>query len=358
MQDKKKNDVRLTEQDEMIGRVIVRNIANERSEGKCLTDEEIAMFIDKTDTEREKMMEHLAACDSCRSILREAVDLQEDMKLNASGQPRRLFYYAMPVAVAAGLLVFVMYRNPVPVQRQQKDMPVIAQPGQIKPRSDNAPDALKNEAVARKEVQRPSAGEIASQLFTRETAAPLIKSMKTEKSASYGFISTGQAEKAAFRAGVVLTDLELSLRAGDREKSLVFLNSLVALLESLEDASAPIASCKAALEGVGQNSPTEKFIGISREIEKYLKGKSLPDMAAFGSWAEGGRLAAAIEKRDFLAYYNGGKYIIESVAKKSIPVGAGASLKKIKSIADKKEAQPHISKRLEREFENLILLME
>ncbi len=95
--------------DDLIGRLLAREIGDEGASGPCPDEEQIAALMDGGlgRGEREAVLTHLAGCEDCRELLRTAVMLSE--RERESRAPARTWRVGLlvPYAAAAALLVAV-----------------------------------------------------------------------------------------------------------------------------------------------------------------------------------------------------------------------------------------------------------
>ncbi|MCP5051843.1 MAG: hypothetical protein GY940_32045 [bacterium] len=102
-------NARSSDPDERLGRLLSNGLSNgEAPAGSCLTSGEIAALVEGniTGSQRDRMMKHLSACNSCYDIFLLAADLHEDEN---AGLVRKVGpgKFLKPLALAASVLIVV-----------------------------------------------------------------------------------------------------------------------------------------------------------------------------------------------------------------------------------------------------------
>lgn len=228
------------------------------------SSEDLAAFIDGTlqGRARETVTEHLADCPECYRVFAETLRFQVE---HAEGRPKQhglgrtlALAASLVLALALGLWLARL----------------------VGPESASAPLGARLMAPAQATVQ---------DLWV-EPAIP-------------GFADQQDRRQAAFRAGVVLVDLQVAIRAGNAATA----SRLVRHLADL--AGKPGAS---ALQGALAD-PLAKDLDetLATALTEKPHGTLDPDALRFGRWAEVGRLAArsqdaaALQDPRFRAVLNG-----------------------------------------------------
>ncbi|MDX1502006.1 MAG: zf-HC2 domain-containing protein [Thermoanaerobaculia bacterium] len=108
----------------------------------------------------------------------------------------------------------------------------------------------------------------------------------------------------AFRLGVLSAELEVVLRAGDREAGEPLVREIVALLRPFELSQIEVEQYRRLLEELESDGPLEPLVERARETAATLPEAVGEEAGLYllGLWAEAGRLAAAAGDDDFLRH--------------------------------------------------------
>ncbi len=356
MAGEKYKDVRLNKRDEMIGRFLSREINKLEEKTACPSMEDIAAFIDGRlgQEEKEKIMSHLSSCGECYEIFLETVKTQEEMAQQSRAKIKRILYYSVPAAaIAAAAVLLIVFK--LVIQKPFEQAPVVAKHEEIKteiPKQETK-EVTKGEQKPESEVIRkytpPSASDMVKMIAKNTDLKLLTNSFREQPQVAYGFSENRSIEKTFFRTGVYLTDLEVALRAGERDKSLDIIKKTRELLEKIKGSEKLIAFYDGMKQKIEEGKSIEQFAGSSRQAEGLIKDKNVILYLKFGEWVEGGRLAAIAHDEDFynvdqVRYFEG----------KSLPEKVMRSLKEIENNIDKENLIQEEFKQMERLFKDLI----
>jgi len=319
MNDFSRKQAKKEEKDEIIGQALARAIKESAQADECPSDEVLSAFVDGTlkEQERETVVGHLAHCDKCYEIVSLAREMVKEER-PAKGR----WLYAPVAAVAAALLVIVLKF-------------FIQVPGPYSP---------------------PSSAQMVATLAKNTDPKSLSDSIKDERLVSFGFGSGLPLEKISFRAGVCLTDLDISLMAEDKPKPLQVMKGMISTLQPVEGASGIISFYSGISQKIEEGVSPKEFFGKSEKIEQFFRSKEVLWCLKFGEWAEGGRIGALTRNREFFDI-RAADYFIENLRGKDLPQGLFTSLDEIQGVLVRNEFTDNDFKHLERAFTDIVEIM-
>jgi hypothetical protein len=313
------------EKDVVIGRALTRAIKGSAQADECPSDEDLSAFVDGTldEQQRDKVVGHLSHCDRCYEVFSMAHEMiKEEKEVTSKAMIKRSWFYVPAAAVAAAVLVLLFKF-------------VIQIPGPYSP---------------------PSSSRIVATLAKNTDAKSLSNSIKDERLVSFGFGAGVPLEKISFRIGVCLTDLDISLMAEDKPKSLQVIKGMISTLQPVEGSAEVISLYNEISEKIEEGVPAKEFFGKSEKIEQFFKDKEVLLYLKFGEWTEGGRIAAVVKNREFFDIKSN-QYFIEKLEGRGLPQGVSKALEEIKGVLVKNEFQDRDFKRLETAFKDIFEMM-
>ncbi len=319
MDEKNKIDRLKDVEDEMLGKYLSMEVNKENPKTACPSEEHFAAFIDGNlnGEDRDALMGHLSSCDDCYELYTEVISMQEEMAKDSWLSSKVIKFIPYPLAAAAAILIMLF-------------------------------------------VFRDSYVEDLS--FVKERVAMLAADIDTE-SFSYGrsdgstydysFTDTTTLTSKSFRVGISLTDIELATTAEDKESTSVLLNNIIASLKSMNVSSESILIYDDMNKEIEEGGSLKQ---ISDRIDKAMF-INLRDylFVRFGQWCEGGRIAAVTGTGKFY-HIDDIRFFIRKLEKEGLPVGVNKSLQEIEKIVKENVYTEKQFSRLEKEYENLILL--
>ena len=310
------------EKDEIIGRALARAIKESAQAVECPSDEDLSAFMDGTldEQERDAIVGHLTHCDKCYEVVLMAREMGEEEKEERPA--KRIWFYAPAAAVAAAVLVIVFKF-------------VMQVPGPYSP---------------------PSSAQMVAALAKNTDPKSLSNSIRDERLVSFGFGAGVPLEKISFRIGVCLTDLDISLMAEDKPKSLQVIKGMISTLQPVEGSAEVMSFYKDISGKIEGNVSLKEFFGKSEKIEQFFKDKEVLLYLKFGEWTEGGRIGALTKNREFFDI-RAADYFIENLRGKDLPQGLFTSLDEIKGVLVRNEFTDNHFKQLERAFTDLVEIM-
>ena len=322
MSEEKKENIRLnSSEDEMLGRYISMEVNKVEADTVCPSEEDLAAFIDNTIdyVEKDRIAGHLSLCNDCYEVFSVATALQEEAPGESWFSVKSIIFRYIPysfAAAAAAILIMIYVFRDISV--------------------DKLSSVGDRVAVLAEDVDKGSI----PYLFRQESAD------------LYGFADMSSDEGSAFMAGAYLTDLELALLRDDKASALRLLSELVVLLKTAKGTEETITLYKNMEIEIEKGASLEQFAG---RTEKTALGVEGPLYVRFGQWCEGGRIAAIGKKSKF--YFVGDvKTFIKEFESADLPKGILDSLYEIKRIVIEEAYTEKQFRKLQREFESLILL--
>jgi hypothetical protein len=167
------------------------------------------------------------------------------------------------------------------------------------------------------------------------------------------FAGAGLTEEAvAFRTGVLLVDLHVTIHAGETGNAEVALAKLTETLEPpglQKELEKPMERARRAAERGRFDSLDKAAAELETGAEELLD----PFHLAFGKWAEAGRLAAVVGDRAFLRSpeFVGFR---EEVEERELPAPVAEALAEIDALTRGGLDSPEAMEELERSFGRLI----
>jgi hypothetical protein len=322
MSEENKENIRLNSRgDEMLGRYISMEVNKVEADTICPSEEDLAAFIDNTIdyVERDRIAGHLSSCNDCYEVFSVATELQEEVPGESWFSVKSIIFRYVPYSFAAAAAVFLIMISGISLLYVDKLSFV----------GDRV-------AVLAEDVDKESI----PYLF-RQGPADL-----------YGFADMSSGEGSAFRTGVYLADLELALLLDDKASALRLLSELVVLLKAAKGTDESITLYKNMEIEIGKGASLKQFTG---RAEKTVPGVEEPLYVRFGQWCEGGRIAAIERKSKFYFTDDVGTFIKEFESA-GLPKGLLDSLYEIKRAVIEEAYTEKQFRKLQREFESLILL--
>ena len=322
MSEENKENIRLNSRgDEMLGRYISMEVNKVEADTICPSEEDLAAFIDNTIdyVERDRIAGHLSSCNDCYEVFSVATELQEEAPVESWFSVKSIIFRYVPYSFAAAAAVFLIMISGISLLYDDKLSFV----------GDRV-------AVLAEDVDKESI----PYLFRQEPAD------------LYGFADMSSGEGSAFRTGVYLADLELALLLDDKASALRLLSELVVLLKAAKGTDESITLYKNMEIEIGKGASLKQFTG---RAEKTVPGVEEPLYVRFGQWCEGGRIAAIERKSKFYFTDDVGTFIKEFESA-GLPKGLLDSLYEIKRAVIEEAYTEKQFRKLQREFESLILL--
>ncbi|MCP4756890.1 MAG: zf-HC2 domain-containing protein [Proteobacteria bacterium] len=345
MKSSKKTKEKIT--DDELGRYLSNELSRDVQDETCPSANVIAKFIDGRLEGRkyEDLTAHLASCSDCYEIFSGAVALQEELALEKEPAVSGSVWMADVRTYANGI-----YSKLKKVLENRNRNLFLAAPAMAA--------AMFTFVLLSWPQTPPSFTQMVASLTQQSNAIQLSKSLKyTSTSFSiYGSDSELWLEKATFKAGVLLCGLEVALRAGDKEKSLLIIESLVSLVESLNGKSDAPVYLRNTLERIQSDQIPESILDQSQHVKKLFEEKEVDFFLRFGEWVQTGKLAASTRNKEFFTTA-AIDYFQKKADRKDLPLGIGQSLMEIRRTIDDGLAQENDFKRLEKSLDDILEVM-
>jgi len=201
-------------------------------------------------------------------------------------------------------------------------------------------------------VLPPSARMMIGGLSRSIDVKVLAAQIKDTSSIAYGFTTGISEEKGSFKLGVLMADLEATIRAGDREK---VSKAVKALADGLSQLGAPLPLIAAVINmGAAINSGVD-LMAINRAsiplirplIEDFIQKEGKMTYLRLGEWVESTKLAALAGEQGkmdmasaFIKEVNFADYFLTELKDKGLAQGVIDSLKTIAELEKEKEIGP------------------
>lgn len=198
-------------------------------------------------------------------------------------------------------------------------------------------------------VLPPSARMMIGGLSKSIDAKILSAQIKDTSSTAYGFTTGISEEKGSFKVGILMADLEATVRAGDREK---VLKAMRALTDGLSKLGAPLPLVTAVINvgaainsGVDLQAINKASLPVIRPfIEDFISKEGKMAYLRLGEWVEATRLAAVAGEQgkmemaaSFIKDVNLSDYFLTELKQKGLPKGVRDSLKTMAELGKSKE---------------------
>lgn len=190
----------------------------------------------------------------------------------------------------------------------------------------------------------PSARAMVGGLSKSVAAKTLAANIKDTSSTAYGFTTGISEEKGSFKLGVLMADLEATVRAGDRE---MVSKAARAIAEGFGRLGAPLPLITAVINlgsainsGVDLQAINKAGLPVIKPfIEDFIAKEGKMSYLRLGEWVESTRLAAAQGNMavavDFVKGVNFADYFLSELKDKGLPQGVTDSLKEMAELGKK-----------------------
>jgi len=362
MRREKSCNVRLTCQEEAMIRLVNRHNPPRAVYSPCLTDEEIAGFLDGVleGDDRDRVVRHLADCGDCYEILADTMQTAGSVEESrGSGRRRVPATLLIPLAIAASLVLFLAASQfnrrsaSLPMQsRTTGALPSVSgTPGQ-----SASPKHAPNPADDGVRRTRPSAAGIAGSLAQVADRERMAGFAEVYAPGQQGFSGGASRTRTLFLAGMLLTDLEIAIRADNRERSLECLKGLGDYFRSAKGWSIPAGLCARVAEKIENGSRLLRLRGFSAMIEDSFETEDAM-LISFGSWVEGARVSAHFNYSSFFSPATVRFFIEQIPSSSGVTEKTVAQLVEIESILTETTPDGSKFRRLENLLESIRDLM-
>jgi hypothetical protein len=312
----------------------------------CPNTELMAAFIDGKlpSGAREAVIAHLADCETCYAVVSDSLTIRQEIGSRARMRMRRVIAYTVPAALAAAAVLLLVVRT---WQHAQEFKAKPAQEAAYRQEpSGPGPQVKAGKAPA----PRSYAGDLAARLLRSNKTIAQAKSGEKPSAprASFGFSSAVPPDKAAFRIGMCLTDLEVARQARDIVTIEASAKQLIELLKPIESSYGPLPP---AIEprGAGRTDVQDsgRYEGLSPAIEKLFANRKEGVYVMFGAWVEAAGLAAAVSDAAFFKPAEVRAFTSE-LRSRNEPVGTLNNLSQLETIISSDRIQPDQFKAISR----------
>lgn len=316
----------------------------------CPPLEDIAAFMDGSlgKKERSEVMAHLGSCEDCYQVFKEAARELGETGVRKTTAIRRVLYFSVPSAIAAGVLIFIMFRVMAPDpsgyrMAASKGMARIVVP------EDKETAAIKKSAAF-------SPADAVRMMAENTDIKTLAKSVNDDPGTLYGFAGAVSVERAAFRIGVKVFDLDVALRAGNRKLAVALLKSIDSHLERMDGAGETLKFYESMMRKIEGGAGLEGLIAENSRLEDFMKSNDALFHMRLGAWAEGGKLASISGDKEFFDP-DQMRYFREGLQGRALPKGATDSLEEIEAAVNGGLRDRSDFMQMEKHFRNIIDVM-
>lgn len=195
----------------------------------------------------------------------------------------------------------------------------------------------------------PSARTMIGTLLKSVDAKVLAAQIKDTSSIAYGFTTGISEEKGSFKLGVLMADIEATIKADDREK---VSKAVRALADGLSQLGAPLPLITSVLNmgaainsGVNLQAVDKASLPLIKPfIEDFIRKEGKMAYLRFGEWVEATRIATQAEEQgkmelvaEFIKEVNMADYFLMELKDKGLPKGVIDSLKTIAEFGKSKK---------------------
>lgn len=209
-------------------------------------------------------------------------------------------------------------------------------------------------------------GELAQSADAKKLAAGITASAPDS---TYGFSTAVSEEQGSFKLGIVLADLKIFLRAGDREKVISTFSTLAATMVEL---GAPVSMITAV---VNLNSSVKQGLDLTAVqtaglavlepfVDAFVEQEGKIVYMRFGEWAESTRLAAVAGQDgneqaivDILQGINPASFFLSELKDKGLPAGVATSLTTLSEMGNAPQLDKREIARALKEITSVIQMM-
>lgn len=289
------------ERDTLLGQKLGRAIAGTAPESQCPDKESIAALVDRTvtDSERDRLMKHIAACPDCLQLYTLTAELIQPVE-----QADNRSWVVMVGSIAAVLVAvfgFLLANRPVEQQIAHHAPPPSETSGSMT--AVQRPSAELAQAVSSKTKQEQAAEE-ALKSVVMAMAGTLPKNVSLTPVAidtTLGFATQPDLHRDHLSLGRNLFLLEICLARNDRGATINTLKEISRMAERLNLPVTTQRELKQLSEGVFRKKSLEwarseatSFVSSALDAEgKYY--------LALGGWVQGSIMAAEAEQKEYFS---------------------------------------------------------
>jgi hypothetical protein len=186
--------------------------------------------------------------------------------------------------------------------------------------------------------------------LSKTVDSKLLAAKITDTSATaYGFTTAISKEKGSYQLGVLMADLETSVRAGDKDKTIKACASLIDGLSKL-GANLPLITAvinfnSAVKSDVDLSVVNKAVLPVLKPfIEDFVNSQGNMAYLRFGEWVESTKLALQVGQEkdmklasEFVKEINMSEYFLKEFDGKDLPKGIFKSLQQVATLGKKQQ---------------------
>ncbi len=350
--------VRQIDEDEALLKLIVHGAARDDRKGECPSDEKIAAFLDSNlpKQERDALMDHMARCVVCREIMRESRLTGDDVAESMARKRRVLMRFALPLAAAAMVILFISVKSGFWMQIPERKGPELAGKEAGKsPATETKTDVAAPSLI--RPYTPPQTSEIADALASGAAGKQAANAaVRIEGSAEYGFAGAINRDRHAFGMGVLLMELDVVIRAEDAEKTEQLIKELKGRVKTLDKDHQAGKLLDRRAEDIVKGMKPSSLAGLSSEISASFGYLPSAPYVSFGVWAEGNRIGIHSGSLQFLTRESI-EHFSRLVQGAQLPQQVLASLGRLEQMQKSGSSSRKVLRDAERELQNIIEVM-
>ncbi len=256
--------------------------------GECPSLVMLSEFIDGhlQGEERESVADHLTACADCYSLFSETISFQDEPLGQRIFAQSRRFARLVPVWIQTRVLIILSLAT---ARNSLLALPALA-------------TAIFIMIWAAKSQGPPSLSQMLSSLSQQTDLAKLNNSFELGATSGVllGMDNYGLSfEQKAIKLGLLVSRLEITLRAKDRTRTVELLHEIIVLARNVEDGVAIANSYHQILAGLKSGDLPETLSRQAAELEYLFEKKEAEFFFKLGQWIFSGQMAAIARNRSF-----------------------------------------------------------
>jgi hypothetical protein len=337
-----------------IGRLIAASAQKENLSGECISALKMSKFLDGKlkPSEQKKIITHLVSCPDCYEAFSDVVSLLDEYEAEkiqvTTAAPMTSYLFSdlksAVIDLQSAIIKFLnsLWQTPFGKGLLAPALVLAVLVASIYFRSDRT-DSLP---------------EMMERLSGKSVTAGLYKVLEksSEKPLTYGFYTGLSPERAAFRIGVLMSRLEVTLRTKDRLNSDLQLKPLISLIKSVTVGPEVHSLYENLAQQLKSVSPPLSLAQYSEQVEKSLEKKELVFFLKFGQWVQVGKMAAFTKNGSFFSIKET-EYYLHNIEEKTVPEWVAVLMQEIYDLVKAGPAKDSDFKKMENSFEEIIKIL-
>lgn len=350
--------VRQIDEDKALIKLIAHGAARDDRKGECPSDEKIAAFLDNNlpKQERDALMDHMARCVVCREVMRESRLTGDDLAESMARKRRVLMRFALPLAAAAMVLLFLSVKSDFLIQiSERKGLELARKEAAKSPATETKTDVAAPSVI--RQYIPPQTAEISEALASSAAGKQAANAaVRIEGKAEYGFAGGINRDRHAFGIGVLLIELDVVLRAEDAEKTEQLIKELKGRVKPIDKDHQAGKLLDRMAEDIVSGMKPSSLVGLSSEISASFGYLLSAPYVSFGVWAEGNRIGIHNGSLQFLTRESI-EHFSRLVQGAQLPQQVLASLGRLEQMQKSGSSSRKVLRDAEGELQNIIEVM-